>query len=443
MKAKELAKAAGGLLLGNPEAVPRGFSIDTRRIVEGEVFIALKGERHDGHDFIEDAFRKGAVGVISEREFPPPKGRFVLKVSSTLDALRRLGEHRRRSFKGKVVGIAGSVGKTTTKDLVHHLLSAVAPSFKSSGNLNSQIGLPLVLSNLDLRADFAVLELGASRRGEILRLTELAQPSVRVITSIGEEHLETFGTLEDVVAGNGEIFHRFSEEDFAVLPSYAKGFYKLPEGRVVAFGEGELRPKWVQLSVEGVSFHLLGEVFSVPILSLGAVDNALASFGVLKVLGMDPRDFKDRLGSFRPPEGRMNLLKFEDFYIIDDTYNANPPSVRNAVRTLASLKTNSKKVVVLGDMLELGEKSSELHAQIGAFISELGIDFAVFYGNETYHSYRELIRRGGRGVFLKDKESVLEEMLKWLRDKNIILLKGSRGMRMETLLEGLRRDLRV
>jgi len=300
-----------------------------------------------------------------------------------------------------------------------------------------------VLSNLDLDAEFAVLELGASRRGEVLSLTKLARPSVRVITALGEEHLETFGTLEDVIKGNGEIFHGFSEDDRAVLPAYAKKYYDLPEERVITFGEGDLKAENVDITVEGAVFELWREKFRVPVLSLGAVDNALAAFGVLKALGMDPREFKKRLESFNPPEGRMRVLKFESFYLIDDTYNANPPSVRNAVRTLASLRTDSKKVVVLGDMLELGRESKKLHAQIGAFIKDMGIDFAIFYGKETVHSYRELVRRGGNGVFIEEKEGVLEEMLKWMKDKNIILLKGSRGMRMETLIEGIRGALKV
>ena len=443
MRAGDLASVTQGRLLGDPNIEVGGFSIDSRRIGEGEVFIALKGERCDGHDFIQDAFGKGVAGTISEREVMPPPGRFVLKVSSTLEALRRIAEHKRRCFKGKVVGVAGSVGKTTTKDLIHHLLSFVAPTFKSEGNLNSQIGLPLVLSNLDMKAEFAVLELGASRRGDVLSLTRLARPSVRVITALGEEHLETFGTLEDVIAGNGEIFHDFSDEDWAVLPAYARDYYELPADRVVAFGEGDLKPQRAELTVEGTAFYLWDERFVVPILGLGAVDNVLAAFAVLKVLGMDPRDFRERLEEFRPPEGRMNVLRFDDFYLVDDTYNANPPSVKNAVRTLASLKTGSKKVVVLGDMLELGEKSGELHAEIGAFIKDMGIDFAIFYGKETHHSYREFVRRGGQGIFLTDKDDVFEEMLKWLRDKNIILLKGSRGMRMETLIEGVRGAFKV
>ncbi len=443
MRAKDLAKITGGVLLGDPNLSAERFSIDSRRIGKGEVFVALKGERHDGHDFIRDAFKKGAVGAISERDLKPLPGKFLVKVPYSLEALRKVAEHKRSSFGGKVVGVAGSVGKTTTKDLIHHFLSSVARTFKSEGNLNSQIGLPLVLSNLDLEAEFAVLELGASRKGEVLKLTRLARPSIRVITALGEEHLETFGTLKDVIEGNGEIFHGFSEEDWAVLPYYARDYYRLPPDRVIYFGEGELKPDRVELTPEGTAFTLKGEKLLLPVLSLGAVENTLAAFGVLRALGMDWREFGGSLKSFRPPEGRMNVLKFEDFYLIDDTYNANPPSVRNAIRTLAQLKTSSKRIIVLGDMLELGEESSRLHAQVGAFIKAMGIDFAIFYGKETYHSYRELVRRGGKGAYSKDKKAVFEEMLKWLKDKNIILLKGSRGMRMETLIEEVRGAFKV
>ncbi len=438
MKAEKLSQIVGGILVGNPSALIRGFSIDSRKVREGDVFFALKGQNHDGHDFILDAYGRGAVGAVSERHVDPPEDRFLIKVGSTIEALRRLGRFMRDNFRGKVIGIAGSVGKTTTKEMISHLLSSVARTFRSEGNLNSQIGLPLVLSNMDLEADYAVLELGASRRGEVLKLTELSRPSVRVITAVGEEHLETFGTIEDVIEGNGEIFHLFSEEDYAVIPHRLRDRYGLPGERVITFGGGRLLHEGEVLSVEGVEFDLWGERFRVPVLSKGIVENALASFGVLISLGYDPRDFRERLATFRPPEGRMNVLRFDDFYLIDDTYNANPPSVRNALETLSSLKTGSKKVVVLGDMLELGERSGELHAEIGALMRESGVDFAVFYGRETYYSYREFVRRGGEAVFSKERGEVLEEVLKWLKDKNIILLKGSRGMRMETFIDDIR-----
>jgi len=439
MKAIDLARILKGSLEGNPEAEFSGFSIDSRNVREGDVFVALKGERHDGHNFIWDAFYRGAVGAVSEKDVSVPDGKFVIKVGSCLEALRDIARFRRKNFKGTVIGVAGSVGKTTTKELIHHLLSCVTPSYKSEGNLNSQIGLPLVMANMPLNVDYAVLEIGASRRGDVLNLTKIAEPRIRVITAIGEEHLETFGSVEDVVYGNGEIFYHFGKEDWAVLPASVSKYYQLPEGRRITFGkDGDIKADHIRLSLEGVEFESFGERFSLPVLSVGIVENVLASFGVLRSLSYDPRDFRTALSGFKSPKGRMNILNFGDFYVIDDTYNANPPSVRNAIDTLHNLKTDSRKVVVLGDMLELGEESIKLHSQIGSYLKEKEVDYAIFYGDHMFYACKEFVRRGGRGVFLRSKDAVFEEMLKWMRDKNIILLKGSRGMKMETLLIRIR-----
>jgi len=438
VRAGELARITGGELIGDPSAEVSGFSTDSRRLREGQVFIALRGERHDGHSFVPDAFGKGASGAFSEVDLKPPEGRFLLKVGSCTEALVKVALSRRSAFRGTVVGVTGSVGKTTTKELIYHLLSLTAPTYRSEGNLNSQIGLPLVLANMDLSARYAVVELGASRRGDVLRLTEMARPRIRVITAVGEEHLETFGSLENVVRGNGEILQYFGEEDWAVIPAHLRKLYTVPSRRLVTFGKGgDLRAGKVSLSLKGTTFSFMGERFRLPVLSRGIVGNTLAAFGVLKVLGYDPREFREHLRSFRPPPGRMNLLSFGGFYVVDDTYNANPPSVRNAVRTLSALG-GGKKVVVLGDMLELGKESERLHREVGALLADAGIDFAIFYGSETLHAWQEYVRRGGSGVFFREKEAVLEEMLKWMRDENIILLKGSRGMRMEELVEEVR-----
>ncbi len=434
MRAEDIASLLGGILIGNAEATIEGVSIDSRKISGGELFFALKGERHDGHSFVMDALSKGAVGAVVERLLPVPEGKFIVVVGSVLEALRRLARWKRENFKGRVIGVAGSVGKTTTKELIYHLLSKVSKAYRSEGNLNSQIGLPLVLANMPQEADYTVLELGASRVGDVLSLTKLSEPSVRVITAIGEEHLQTFRSLENVIKGNGEIFYGFDEESWAVLPSNIKAYYDLPPDRLITFGEGsELRASGVRLSLKGTEFRIGDEAFSIPVLSRGVVENVLASFGVLKALGHEPEEFREALMSFRAPEGRMNLIDRGDFFLIDDTYNANPPSVKNAVRTLCSLETSSKRVAVLGDMLELGEESPRLHAEIGKFVAQQGVDCALFYGREMEEAYKECKRYGGVCFFFREKESLKEEMLKWMKDKNIILLKGSRGMRMEEL----------
>ena len=436
MKARDLETITGGSFVGSGDVEFERLSIDSRKLKKGEVFVALKGDRFDGHDFVEDAFSKGAVGVVSERFFEPPPNRFVLKVESTLGALRSVAEYKRSSFKGRVVGVAGSVGKTTTKDMIHHLLSHVASSYKSQGNLNSQIGLPLVLANMPTEVDYAVFELGASQKGDVLRLAELAKPSIRVITALGEEHLESFGTIKDVIEGNGEIFHRFDpSEDWAVIPVYAEEFYDLPKEKVITFGEGgTLSPEGISLSPEGVSFKLMEEEFLLGVVSIGAVENALASLGVMSALGYDPRDLKEALRDFVPAEGRMRSLKFPDFTLIDDTYNANPPSVKNALRTLSSLKVEGRKVAVLGDMLELGEASEDLHREIGKFVSKTDIEVVMFFGTEMEKAYQEAKGSDVKAMHFSDKEALIEEVLKWAKDKNIILIKGSRGMHMEEVV---------
>ena len=439
MKAKDLARIVKGRLVGDPELSFCDLATDSRKVKEGDLFIALKGAKHDGHDFINSALTAGAVGAISEKEIKPPEGKFAVIVDSSLGALHRLAHEKRKNFKGKAVAVAGSVGKTTTKDLIHFLLSAVGKACKSEGNLNSQVGLPLTLWKMDEEADFWVLEMGASKVGEIKKLVAFAKPHIRVITALGEEHLEGFGSFEGVIKGNGEIFEGFSEEDFAVIPSYALSYYSLPRDRVLTFGRnGDLKAEKITLSLEGTAFYFEGESFKVPVLSVGVVDSCLAAFGVLRVLGYDPKDFKDLLYSFSPPEGRMNLYREGNFYLIDDTYNANPPSVRNALKTLSLVGRNLTKVAVLGDMLELGEDSRRFHTEVGLFLKEAGVDIALFYGRDMVYAYREFARLGGKGRFFKEKSDLIEEVLKLKKDNHIILVKGSRGMKMEEVVKSLK-----
>ncbi len=436
MKAEEVSRVVGGDLKGRGDVRIKRVCTDSRRVEEGDLFVALKGSRFDGHDFIEEAYKKGAVCVISKKEIRPPEGKAAVVVRDTLEALRDLGRFRREAFKGTVVGITGSVGKTTTKEITAHLLSEVSPTYRSYGNLNSQIGVPLVLANMPLSVRYAVIEIGASGVGEVFRLVKITRPSIRVLTAIGEEHLEGFGSMEGVIRGNGEIFQELKEEDIAVVPAYVLKFYDLPKGRTITFGRGgELVAGEVRLTERGTEFTFQGERFRVGVLSLGVVENVLASFGVLKALGYDPREFRDRLSEFRGVEGRMRVLDFGNFKVIDDTYNANPPSVRNALKTLAELETRSMKIAVLGDMLELGQYSERLHREIGAFSADLPIDLVIFYGEEMRFAYEERVRRGKEALHFTSMEDLADALLKWACCKNIILLKGSRGMEMDRVIK--------
>ncbi len=434
LDAERVKKAVGGKLIGENRPV-EGVSIDSRTVKEGDLFVAIKGSKFDAHDFVIDAFEKGAIGALVGKEIKPPEGKFCVVVEDTFEALWNLGKFQRDRFKGTVVGIAGSAGKTTTKELVYHLLSSVAKAYRSPGNLNSKIGLPLVLANLPLEVEFAVVELGASQLGDVKRLTKLSKPRVRVITAVGEEHLETFGNLENVIKGNGEIFEGFGEKDYAVIPAELKGRYSLPKEMVITFGNGgDIYAEDVSLSLEGVRFTYNGVRFTAPVLSRAIVKNVIASFGVLKALGYKPENFKESLANFKGVEGRMQVKRKGRVVFIDDTYNANPLSVKNALKTLSELDTKGKKIAVLGDMLELGDYSRKLHEEVGRFLKSLNLDLTVFYGEEMEYAYKESLKFNVKSVFFKNKQDLIKFLLKECRAGNIILFKGSRGMRMEKLL---------
>ncbi len=440
MRASQIAQIIGGELKGSDTEV-EGFCINSKEIRQGQVFVAIKGQRHDGHDYVGEAFERGAVGALVERDVEPPEGKLTIRVESTLEGLRRLALWKREGFKGKVIGIAGSAGKTTTKEMVAFLLSKVGKVCKTPKNFNSQITVPLSLCNFSLDADFWVVEMGASQKGDVKRLVEVVKPHVRVITAIGEEHLETFGCLDDVVAGNGEILSDMGPSDVGIYPSYVSHCYSCE--RHITFGEGSsLHAEDVRLDWDGVRFRVdTVEVF-IPVPSLAVVENALCSFAVLKALGIDWRELSKELGNFQPVEGRFKVIRGKHLTIIDDAYNANPPSVRKALQTLSRFK--GQRIAVLGDMLELGKDSELYHREVGSICARLGIDYAVFYGKQMIEAYRECLSLGGRCAHFEDKEELLFFLKALLSEgvDKVVLFKGSRGMRMEELVQYLTEEFK-
>jgi len=433
LRAKEIAYACGGKLYGEDRTF-LGFCTDSREIKEGEVFVALRGSKYDGHNFIHHAFSKGAVGVITCREVNIPKGKFAVLVEDTFLALRKIAEYKRKHFKGKVIGVVGSAGKTTTKEMIAFLLSKRGKVCKTPKNYNSQVGVPLSVANFEEDCHFWVVEMGASQKGDVKSLVELVKPQVRVITAIGEEHLETFGCLDDVIAGNGEVFEGMSQEDWAVIPQYVRHCYQLR--KVITFGEGgDIQAKDISLTEEKLSFSVEGIKIELSVPSLALMENALCTLGVLKAIGYDWREMSSHMAEFKPVEQRFNLIKKEGLLIIDDTYNANPPSVRKALESLSMFQ--GYKIALLGDMLELGASSQNYHQQIGQLCAKLNIDECLFYGDEMLFAYQECLRYNKNCYHSLLKEEVIKYLKSKLRERTVLLIKGSRGMRMEEFLQWL------
>ncbi len=414
---------------------PKRVVIDSRQVQEGDLFVAIKGSRHDGHDFVDEAFLRGAYGVLVEREVKVPEGRFAIVVKgNTLSALRMLALGKREAFDGKVIAVAGSAGKTTTKEMIAFLLSKVGKVCKTPKNLNSQIGVPLSVANFDTDCQFWVVELGASQKGDVAKLVDLVKPHIRVITAIGEEHLETFGCLDDVVMGNGEVFKDMAQDHFGICPHYVSHCYEIPNK--ITFGEGsDLFAEDVRISKGGVYFRVKGEEVFIPIPSLGVVENALCSFAVLESLGFNWKNFKDYLKDFHPVEGRFKTYQLGKWFVIDDSYNANPLSVKKALQTLSRFE--GFKIAVLGDMLELGEHSPKYHREVGRLCYQIGIDLCLFYGDHTKFAWEECVSMGCKAQHFTDIGSLVKHLEEFLDTEAIVLLKASRGMQLERILEEL------
>lgn len=428
MNSRELANLVGGEHYGK-EVKISSFCVDSRRIQAGQVFVALRGKVHDGHDFAKQALEKGAVALLVERRLDLPTTQIVVK--DTLSALRSVARFKRERFKGKVVAIAGSAGKTTTKELVAFLLSKTAKVCKTPKNFNSQVGVPLSVASFPEDCDYWVVEVGASALGDVKRLVELIEPHVRVITSIGEEHLESFGCLDHVILGNGEVFYGMKEEDVGVYPAWLRECYSVDKR--VLFGQEPFVAENLRLSLEGVSFWVDGVEVFLPVPSLALVENTLCAFAVLHALGLDWKGLAKHLHEFKPIEGRFKTLRVGNLFIIDDAYNANPVSVRKALETLSMLR--GFKVAVLGDMLELGEFSEHYHREVGKLCAQLDINLCAFYGEHMRHAYQEC-KRLKTECYHFDQKEALAEFLKNLRE-GIVLIKGSRGMRLEEVIDRL------
>jgi len=382
-----------------------GVSIDTRTIQSGELFIPIKGEKFDGRKFIPLALKKGAL---------------VLEVKDGLKALHQLAAYHRSKFKIPVIGVTGSVGKTTTKDMIASILSQEFPTLKNEENFNNEIGAPLTLLRLNKKHKAAVIEMAMQRLGEIHLLAEIVRPSIAVVTNIGEAHLEFLKTRKNIATAKAEIFNFLKQENWAVINQDDEYFEHLKSrvggrgSRVVTFGiieKATVTPK----DLEGVKLPLPGE---------HNIYNALAAIAVARILKVKNKSIRQGLEKFYPSSKRMEVINRADgVKIINDTYNASPQSMAAMLKTLASIE--GRKIAVLGDMLELGKAAKSAHRRIIALARKLKINKIYTFG-----------RLWPRAA--KNKKTLIKMLKKIIRPHDIILVKGSRGMKMEEVVEALR-----
>ena len=456
---EEVLKATGGRLLQGKEKTSfRGISIDSRTVAEGELFIALKGEHFDGHQFAIEALKKRAGGVIIEEDkvrdirWNGYRPSAVIAVKDALHALGDIAREKRRKFGTPVVALTGSNGKTTTKEMISVSLETAFPVLKTKGNLNNLVGLPLTLINLTEQERIVVLEMGMSVPGEIRRLTEIAEPDVGLITNIEGVHLEGMGSLERVREEKGELFRRMRQDGTILVNQDDPRVIDLASefhGQKITFGidhPAEVMAKEIRLQeVGGTSFTLMMEgvtmEITLPFLGGHFVSNALSAIAAASLFGIELEKVKEALEHLSPSPMRMEVLRpQEGVTLINDAYNANPRSMELALEILSQMKGKGRGIAVLGDMLELGEYSVEAHQLIGKRIGELSIDFLLALGEEAPVLVESAMRHGldsERARIVESHPEAISILKKMARDGDWILVKGSRRMGMEKIAEGL------
>jgi murE/murF fusion protein len=433
----------------------RGVSIDSRTVREGELFIAIRGERYDGHDFVPDAIRKGAWGAIVDRNVLEAKHsdisglRNVISMEDTLISLQEMSLMHRKKFLVPVIAVTGSNGKTTTKEMLGSILLQRGPVLKNEGNLNNHIGVPLTLLKLEAQHKAAIIEMGMSGLGEIGTLARLAMPDVGVITNIGPAHLQFLGSTDTVARAKGELVEAMRPDGTAVLNADDRYFTVLRNrypGRVLSFGidrEADVRAGDIMQARDrtDLTLHACGRSVQVRLRTVGRhnVYNALGAAAAALAAGMPLEAVKFGLEEFRPVAMRSELKEMNGRTVLADYYNANPASVKAALETLASVAGGKRTVAVLGDMLELGNAGPEEHREIGRTAARLRIDLLICVGPLS-RSIAEGAATAGmaRGsVFEAETTSQGAALLRELsRPEDIVLVKGSRGMKMEKVLEG-------
>lgn len=435
----EIAKAVFGKV--NIEKEVYGCEIDNRRVQPQSLFICIKGERFDGHDFAESAVEEGAVAVMCEKELNLPENIAQIIVSDTSKAFLQFANYYRRKFDIPFVGVTGSVGKTTVKDMIHALLSQKNKTLKTEGNLNNQIGLPRTLMELDKTYDYAVIEMGMNHRGEISTLSLISQVDIAVINNIGTSHIGNLGSKENIMKAKLEILDGMKKGSTLILNGDDEllSKYKNEEYKVVFFGidneKASYTAKNIKIEDEYTTYTLCsnqGEFeIKLPAFGKHGVLNSLASFSVISELGLDISDYKDGLENFLSTGMREKHVKIGDIMFIEDCYNASPDSVQAAINTL-NAKNNHRKIFVFGDMLELGQMSKQAHIDVGIQAAKMDIDMVLCLG-----VYSELTARSAKENGVKiaksfdSKTKLAEYLYDNLQSGDVVTFKASRGIKLE------------
>ncbi len=444
IKLRDLIKGVG--ITNNPDALVTDVATDSRKITEGSVFVAIVGERLDGNDYVKQAHSLGAVAAVVSKRSDCPIEQIV--VSDTKDALIEMAGNYRLKFSPKIVGITGSVGKTTTKEMLAAIFDSFGDTLKNVGNQNNEIGLPSTIFKMTDQTELAVLEMGMNNSGDIEKLTKAAKPKVAIITAIGVAHIENFGTKENILKAKLEIIEGLSSDGILVVNG---------DDELLLSAKNELNVDTVTYAVKNleadvVAKNIMKRAFStefticdrisgsfnamIPTVGMHNLLDALAAYTAATRIGLDPKRAALALKNYVPSGMRQNMVDFNGITVIEDCYNANPDSMKAALETLSSMHTKGIKIAVLGDMLELGDISRDAHKSLGVEAARCGVKVLLCYGESMKYCADAAKAAGVTCVeHFESKTAIAKYLSKTAHIGDIVLFKASRGIKLEEVIE--------
>ncbi len=443
----------GRIIEGNNKQIITSVTTDSRRVEEGALFIALAGERFDGHDFVQTALEQGARAAVVSRaiDIYGAENKTLILVDDTLQALQALAASYRRCFEIPVIAVTGSVGKTTIKDLLALYLSSIWKTLKTQGNYNNDIGLPLTLLQLDESYEVAVVEMGMGALGEIQRLATIARPQFAIITNVEPVHLESLGSLENIARAKCEVLSAIPEDGFALIngdyelliekaKEYSCRKYTFGYNSDCDFQVVDCQTSDIGMEIE-MRWHNQLDTLFFPLPAQRLALNIVAAAAMALLLGINMESIKSSLLNYKPSGNRLNIINLEGGgAVINDTYNANPVSMAAALETGRELTTPGKYLAVLGDMFELGSLETEAHLNVGQIAYSSGVDLLVAVGDLAQDIARGALEAGMNPKqvrYFPTKAECLEFLQDRINNTWTMLFKGSRGMQLETLVDEL------
>ncbi len=446
-----IMEATGGTLLtrGEKSSVD-GFSIDSREITSEQAFIAIKGERFDGHDFVHDCINKGVEIFIVRKNFLRGQNKYLKKsgatfigVRDTVKALGNIAKKRRETGAFRVVAITGSSGKTTTRHLIAHILSKKYRVYEAQKSFNNEIGVPLTILSAPKNTEIIVMEIGMNHKGEIRKLSSISQPNISVITNIGYAHIGFLGSLKAIAQEKSDIFEGM-KKGIAVLNRDDEFFEFLKRKaeekglNIISFSESDIK------LINAVSFSPLieieGKKIHIPLSGKHNIANLSAAVKVAEIFGIPKLEAVSYLKDFSTPPMRTEIIK-DKFTIISDCYNSNPSSLMASLEMLSDLFCAGRKFAIIGDMLELGKHSKKLHRLVGSKLPELDIDYVFTYGRDAFYITEEAVKRGfpeNRALHFDNLAELAEALDAGIKKNDIVLVKASRALKLERVVEHLK-----